>query len=334
MAFDLKSTIRHHLENAWYGKTGLTLLLRPLSWLFVGLSSLRRFAYRSGFKKSTRLPVPVVIVGNLTVGGTGKTPLVIWLANYLKRNGYKPGIISRGYGGQAHNWPQQVRPDADPVVVGDEAVLISRRTNCPMAVGPDRVAAGQALLKYSDCDVLLSDDGLQHYALKRDVEILVIDGIRRFGNGFCLPAGPLRECVSRQHEVDYKITSGIAAQGEYPMKYVDAFAVNLKNGERQPLKSFSGQKIFAIAGIGNPDRFFNYLRSQGLRIDCRAFPDHFAYTATSIPSADNTIVLMTEKDAVKCRRFAGDNWWYVHSEVELPDEFAMQLLNLLGKFHG
>ncbi|VAW97042.1 Tetraacyldisaccharide 4'-kinase [hydrothermal vent metagenome] len=326
--------ITHHLQQSWYDKSGLTLALRPLSWLFILISVTRRYLYSVGIKKATQLSVPTIIVGNLTVGGTGKTPLVIWLANYLKELGYKPGILSRGYGGMAHSWPQQVRPDADPYIVGDEAVVISRRTQCPMAVGPDRVAAGEALLKYSDCDIVISDDGLQHYPLKRNIEILVIDGIRRFGNGYCLPAGPLRECVSRKEEVDCKVTNGVAAQGEYAMSYTGLTIVNLITEETRPLSEIVEHSIKAVAGIGNPDRFFNFLRSHGLRLETKAFPDHYLFQEDSIVADDDTVVLMTEKDAVKCQRFAKPNWWYVPVNVTLPKEFGLEIINLLEKSHG
>jgi len=331
VANELKNRVQLLLEQAWYGKTGLTLVLKPLSWLFIAIVVIRRYLYKFNIIKSTRLSVPVIIIGNLSVGGTGKTPLVIWLAEYLKSAGYKPGVLSRGYSGKALKWPQQVRPDADPVMVGDEAVVIARRTGCPMAVGPDRVAAGEALLKYSDCDVLLSDDGLQHYALQRDIEVLVIDGIRRFGNGYCLPSGPLRECPSRKNEVDCKVTNGVAAQGEYAMTYHGTMVINLLSGETRELKSFSEDKITAVAGIGNPDRFFNYLRSNGLRLDARAFPDHFHYQKDSILVGEEDTVLMTEKDAVKCQRYAKSNWWYVPVDVDLPKEFGLEIINLLGK---
>lgn len=322
------------LERSWYGKTILTQILRPLSWLFIAIVSIRQFLYRHKILKSTRMPVPVIVVGNLTVGGTGKTPLVIWLAEYLKSAGFRPGVLSRGYGGKAKSWPQQVRPDADPVVVGDEAVVIARRTACPMAVGPDRVSAGLALLKYSDCDVIISDDGLQHYALQRDIEVMVIDGTRRFGNGYCLPAGPLRELKSRKDEVDFKVTSGVAAQGEYPMIYKGTKIVNLLNSEARDIDDLKEKAVVAIAGIGNPDRFFNYLRTHGMRLETRSYPDHFQFTEDSISAPDDAIVLMTEKDAVKCQRYAKPNWWYVPVDAKLPKEFGLEIINSLGKRHG
>ena len=334
MANDLKNNLQQILERTWYSKNGLANFLRPLSWLFISIATIRRHLYKYNILKSTRLSVPVIIVGNITVGGTGKTPLVIWLAEYLKAAGFKPGILSRGYSGKARSWPQQVRPDSDPVIVGDEAVVIARRTGCPMAVGPDRVAAGKALLKYSDCDVIICDDGLQHYALQREIEVLVIDGIRRFGNGYCLPAGPLRELPSRKNEVHCRVTNGIAAQGEYAMAYQGTKLINLLSGETRELKELKQEKVMAIAGIGNPDRFFNYLRSHGLRIETRAFPDHYHYEKDFLGINEDVKVIMTEKDAVKCKRFAKPNWWYVHVDVELPNEFGMEIINLLGKHHG
>jgi tetraacyldisaccharide 4'-kinase len=331
---DIKNRIQRILEDTWYSKTGLTQVLRPLSWLFIIIVIVRRQLYKLNIMKSTRLPVPVIIVGNLTVGGTGKTPLVIWLADFLKSAGYKPGILSRGYSGKANKWPQQVRPDSDPVIVGDEAVVIARRTGCPMAVGPDRVTAGQALLKYSDCDVIICDDGLQHYALARDIEIMVIDGVRRFGNGFCLPAGPLRERQSRKDEVDCKVTTGVAAQGEYAMSYHGTQIINLLSGQKQDLSEVRGENIIAIAGIGNPDRFFNYLRSNGLRLNTRAYPDHYHYKTNSIDVDETATVLMTEKDAVKCQRYAKQDWWYLPVDVDLPKEFGLEIINLIGKTNG
>jgi tetraacyldisaccharide 4'-kinase len=203
-----------------------------------------------------------------------------------------------------------------------------------MAVGPDRVSAGRALLKYSDCDVIICDDGLQHYALNRDVEILVIDGTRRFGNGFCLPAGPLRERPSRKEEVDCKVTTGVAAQGEYPMAYYGTKIINLLTGESKQLEDIQGDKITAIAGIGNPDSFFNYLRAKGLRLNTKAYPDHFHFQEDFMQTEADVTVLMTEKDAVKCQRYANSNWWYLPVDAELPKEFGLEVINLLGKSNG
>jgi len=332
--FDLRRQLAHKIEQAWYERNALTQLLRPISWIFLTLVSIRRFLYKTGILKQLKLPVPVIVVGNISVGGTGKTPLVIWIANYLKQAGYKPGIISRGYGGRAHNWPQQVRPDADPIMVGDEAVVISRRTGCPMAVGPGRVADGQSLLKYADVDVIISDDGLQHYALGRTVEIAVIDGIRRFGNGFCLPAGPLRERRTRLEDVDCRVTNGVAAQGEIPMRYQADKLINLVTQEVRVISDFKQQPVNAIAGIGNPDRFFNFIRTIGIRTTTCAFPDHHVFSAEDITFPDDEVLFMTEKDAVKCQRFARDNWWYIPVEAILPDDFGAHLIHLLEERHG
>lgn len=332
--FDLRKRLAVKLEQAWYERGGLTQVMRPLSWIFLSIVTVRRFLYRVNVLKHVSLPVPVIIVGNISVGGTGKTPLVIWIARFLQQAGYKPGVISRGYGGQARSWPQQVRPDADPVMVGDEAVLISRRTGCPMAVGPNRVADSQALLKYADIDVIISDDGLQHYALDRTVEIAVIDGVRRFGNGFCLPAGPLRELRSRLEAVDCRVTNGVAAQGEIPMRYQADKAINMISGEERLISDFRDEPVNAIAGIGNPDRFFNFVRANGIRSNTRAFPDHHPFAAEDLAFSGDEVLLMTEKDAVKCQRFARDNWWYVPVEAILPEEFGVQLIHLLEERHG
>ena len=331
---NLKDKIDYHLQKSWYGKSGLTPFLRPLSWIFITIVFLRRLMYEYKILKQEKLSIPVVIVGNLTVGGTGKTPLVIWIANYLKKAGYKPGIISRGYGGQARKWPQQVRPDSDPVMVGDEAVVIARQTQCPMAVGPYRLDDSLALQKYADVDVIISDDGLQHYALHRNVEIAVIDGIRRFGNGYCLPAGPLREPVSRLEETDMRVTNGIAAQGEYGMKYIGEHAINLVTKEQVPLSEFKDNDTFAIAGIGHPDKFFNFLRTHGIRMTTRAFPDHHIYKSTDLEFDAIKTVIMTEKDAVKCQRYANDNWWYVPIDIDISEEFGTHLISLLEKRSG
>ena len=324
-----KDKLSDYLNQAWYSRTGLTTALTPLSWLFKSISKARHYAYRANILKSTKLELPVIVVGNLTVGGTGKTPLVIWIANFLSEQGYKPGIVSRGYTGQAQSWPQQVRPDADPVIIGDEAVVVSRRTNCPMAVGPDRADDGLALIQHNDIDVIISDDGLQHYALQRNIEIVVIDGLRRFGNGLCLPAGPLREPPSRLKNVDLIVSSGVSRQGEYTMKLESSIAINLLSGEEKALSELVDKTLFAMAGIGNPNKFFNSLRSKGLRLESRSFPDHYYFKANDLDFAGDDMLFMTEKDAVKCQRFAKSNWWYVPVDARLDDEFGEKILTLI-----
>jgi tetraacyldisaccharide 4'-kinase len=329
------NNLEGRLQNIWSTKTGVTQLLRPLTWLFCLITFSRRWLYKLHILNSTRLSVPVIIIGNLTVGGSGKTPLVVHVVNRLKAAGYRPGIISRGYGGKARHWPQQVRADSDPTVVGDEPILIARRTQCPMAVGPDRVEAGKALLKYEDCDIVICDDGLQHYALKRDIEIVVIDGVRRFGNGYCLPAGPLREPVKRLDKVDFIVTNGSALQTEYSMQYIGKTLINLHDSKlKRNLEEFREQKIHAVAGIGNPEKFYNTLKNAKLIIETHFFSDHHAFKQEDMEFDDNDPILMTEKDAVKCQRFATDSMWYLPIEAKLSATFEMQLLNKIEARYG
>lgn len=327
--------LRKKIEKSWYSKSGLTTTLLPLSWLFCILVQVRRLAYHLKILRTTKLDVPIIVVGNITVGGTGKTPLVIELANLLKKQGYRPAVISRGYGGKARTWPQQVRWDGDPTMVGDEAILIARRTLCPMAVGPDRVASAKALLKYTDCNVILSDDGLQHYSLGRDIEIAVIDGVRRYGNESCLPAGPLREPIKRLEQVNFKITNGVAAPDEYAMTYkpqqlrrADDPAVTLD------LSSLKNQTVHAIAGIGNPQRFFEQLKKSNLDIIEHAFPDHYAFVKEDLDFGEIQPIIITEKDAVKCQRFCLHNVWYQPIKAILDHQFTEQLLVMLERING
>lgn len=316
-------------DDIWYGRSPWILPLLPLAGIYCAVVGVRRLAYRWKLLRMQRLPVPVIVVGNLTVGGTGKTPLIAWLAEFLRVQGFRPGLVARGYGGTARHWPQQVRADSDPRAVGDEPVLLTRLTGCPMAVAPDRVAAAQALLEHSRCDVILSDDGLQHYALGRDLEIAVIDGVRRFGNRWCLPAGPLREPVSRLASVDLVVSNGLAGSNEFAMAVQVGDAVNLLTGERCPLEAFRGQRIRAIAGIGRPERFFEALRRQGLDVEGHVFPDHHAYRPEDLAFADGAL-LMTEKDAVKCRRFAQAHYWAVTTRTVLPAAFGERVLEILN----
>jgi tetraacyldisaccharide 4'-kinase len=315
----------------WYSRSPLLLLLLPVSWLFLLLVTLRHLAYRTGVLPSHRLPVPVIVVGNITVGGTGKTPLVIWLVEHLHTLGYRPGLVSRGYGGRSRNWPQQVRPDSDPAMVGDEAVLLARHCHCPIAVGPDRVAAARALLEHHKVDILISDDGLQHYALQRDLEIAVIDGVRRFGTGYCLPAGPLREPAGRLKSVDLVVANGIGGRREYGMRLKPGPAWLLEDPQqRRELRDFAGSRVHAVAGIGHPERFFTSLAGLGMQIIPHAFPDHHTYRREDFAFAtDEHPILMTEKDAVKCRGFG--LWaWVVPVSAELDERFRLQLDRLLS----
>jgi tetraacyldisaccharide 4'-kinase len=328
----MKKTVSRWLLDIWYHDHFIGAALTPMSMFFVDFVKFRRWLYKIGIKKSTALPVPVVIVGNITVGGTGKTPLCIYLANLLQAEGYRVGIISRGYGGKKVA-AKMVSHNSDVTEVGDEALLILKQTNCPMAVGANRVEAGQFLLKHAPCDVILADDGLQHYALKRDIEIAVIDGERRFGNSACLPAGPLREPVDRLNSVDFIVVNGTPITGnswhEWQMQLCGDIAVNLKTGKTKPLAEFKFLDCHAVAGIGNPQRFFSQLEKSGIsqRVD-HSFPDHHVFQEKEI-TFKNHPVLMTEKDAVKCKTFATENHWFVPITAQLSTEFTTQFLTLL-----
>ncbi|MGD8547179.1 MAG: tetraacyldisaccharide 4'-kinase [Thiohalophilus sp.] len=327
--------LQQKVQKLWQTRSVLTVLLLPLSGLFCALVWLRRKAYQIGLLSRKRVPVPVIVIGNITTGGTGKTPLVIAVINILKEAGLKPGIISRGYGGKARTWPQQVRPDADPVIVGDEPVIIARRTGCPMAVGPNRYRTANALLKHHHCDVIISDDGLQHYAMQRDIEVVVIDGMRRFGNHWCLPAGPLREPVSRLKEVDLIVTNGEPVGDEYPMDYVGRTWVNVSDASQTAeMSRFKDKKVHAIAGVGNPQRFFNMLREEGITVVEHNYPDHYIFRREDFNFDEKLPILMTEKDAVKCERLGLEDTWYVPIQAQIKRKFKEHLLNILEAKRG
>lgn len=320
------------LEHAWYQndmKAQLSCgLLSPLTLIFWLVSVIRRLLFTLGVKKSVTIDVPVIIVGNISVGGNGKTPLVIWLAHFLRSQGYSPGVLSRGYGGNATNYPISVTPQSLAVDVGDEPLLMINHINCPLVVDPIRARGANALLNKHDCDVIICDDGLQHYALARDIELVVIDGQRRLGNGCLLPMGPLREGKWRLSTVDFVVCNGgNAHKGEYAMQLAPSNLVNVKNPEQtKMLSEFSGP-VIAAAAIGNPQRFFSLLQQHKLALkNCLSFKDHHQFTAHDLPQET---VLMTEKDAVKCRDFAHDDWWYLPVSAQLNTEFEQQLLTKL-----
>lgn len=331
----MKKTLSRALLDIWYKDHFIGVWLSPFGYLFSDAVKFRRFLYRTGILKKYRLPVPVIVVGNITVGGTGKTPLLIWLARMLKEQGYNPGIISRGYGGQAESWPQWVDADSTPEQVGDEAILIAKQTGCPMAAGPLRADAARLVLEKSGCDLILSDDGLQHYALERDVEIVVVDGERRFGNGHFLPAGPLREPIERLRSVDFIVVNGEKSEPEeFSMAIRGDTAVNLVSGQEKPLQEFAATDCQALAGIGNPERFFKLLASAGLNCRTHSFPDHYRFQANDIALPGSGPVLMTEKDAVKCLSFANERHWYVPVQALPESGFAGRLLALLRDKFG
>jgi len=327
------------LQTSWYHKsirsTLVSALFLPLSWLFCVITWLRRFCYRQGILKTHSISATVIIVGNINVGGTGKTPLVTTIVTQLTALGYKPGVISRGYGGKSSYWPREVDANSAALDVGDEAVLIAKTCGCPMFVGPGRVTAANQLLAHYPCDVIISDDGLQHYALGRDIEIVVLDGERGVGNGFCLPAGPLRETQRRLRTVDFIICNG----GDYPhaltMQFEMLEAVNLLDSKRvKSISEFADEKVHAIAGIGNPTKFFNALSKKGIQAITHPFKDHHNYQAVDLTFDDDLAILMTEKDAVKCQSFANKNTWWVRLNVNVADEFFINLDKKIRKTHG
>ena len=319
------------IERLWYGSHALSWMLLPIGWLYAGFTLFRRMAYTVGVLPVKRVAVPVIVVGNVTVGGTGKTPLIIWLAEFLQGSGFHPGIVSRGYGGTAKHWPQQVRPDTNPLTVGDEPVLISRRTGCPVAIAPNRYTAARELVEHRECDIILCDDGLQHHELDRDLEIAVIDGYRQFGNGRCLPAGPLREPVSRLRSVDMIVGNGRAGKNQYLMEYVTLplQSVNPQNRVRCQLDDFAGKTVHAVAGIGNPQSFFSVVRGKGIDMIKHVFPDHYHYRPEDLEFADELPVVMTEKDAVKCEGFTLPDLWYLPIRAKMSNAFEHRLSILI-----
>ncbi|MHB8346214.1 MAG: tetraacyldisaccharide 4'-kinase [Acidiferrobacterales bacterium] len=310
------------------------MLLMPLSGIYWVISGIRNRLYDLGLRPIAQLPVPVIVVGNITVGGTGKTPLVLWLSQMLRRAGYRPGIIARGYGGRSETWPRILAADSDPGEVGDEPVLLARRAGCVVAVGPDRVAAARALLAAHHCDVVISDDGLQHRRLGRDIEIVVIDGHRRFGNGLLLPAGPLREPILRLQRADVRVTQGTALAGEHGMELHAQDLRNLVSGKTLAPGDFAEKKVHAVAGIGNPGRFFATLRELGLDVREHPFPDHHRFRPEDLDFGDSAPVIMTEKDAVKCERFARPDDWFLEVEARLDPRVGVLILELLKEKRG
>lgn len=311
------------LQNIWYRHSILSYLLLPLSWLFRLIIFIRHWLYQKKIKTTCYFPVPVIIVGNITVGGTGKTPFVIWLTNLLVQQGFRPGIVSRGYKAQNLQKPRLITATSEVTKSGDEPLIIARHTNCPVAIAHNRCQAAKLLTEQHNCDLIISDDGLQHYALARDIEIAIIDGQRKFGNGFLLPAGPLREPISRLKSVDFVVYNGI------DMHLRPAIILTAINNSKQHIniKELRNQTIHAVAGIGNPQRFFTTLRNLGLQIIEHPFPDHHDFKPKEINFGKDTIVIMTEKDAVKCTQFADQRHWFLPVNAELEQNFTNNLLS-------
>jgi tetraacyldisaccharide 4'-kinase len=323
------------LERLWYRRSPAHFFLLPLSALFAAVVYVRRALFRAGILRGTRLAVPVIVVGNITVGGSGKTPLVLWLVRFLRENGFGPGIVSRGYGGTAQG-PQPVSPGADPAVVGDEPALLAARAGVPVWIGAARATTAEALLAaHPDCNVIVCDDGLQHYALHRDLEIVVVDGARGFGNGWLLPAGPLREPVSRLAEAGLVVINGDTQPVGTPanaahMRLVGDRLHNLRDpAQQRSVKSFAGQPVHAVAGIGDPGRFFRHLQALGLTVNPHPFPDHHAFRPVDLEIAGTDAIVMTEKDAVKCRAFGSDRCWVLPVEAQVDNTVGAAVLQRL-----
>ncbi|MBL8524554.1 MAG: tetraacyldisaccharide 4'-kinase [Betaproteobacteria bacterium] len=332
----------------WQRTSPWQILLRPVSWVFALLAGVRRWLYRSGWLERERIDVPVIVVGNITVGGTGKTPLVLALASLLARGGYHPGIVTRGYrrGRQAdaERFIIHVVPASSGEPASDEATLLANRSGVPVYAGAYRPDVARILLKANaGVDVIISDDGLQHHALQRDLEICVIDGERGLGNGALLPAGPLREPRSRLFAVDAIVVNG-GDTGAFQLPSVPVFQMALANelfipvmGGREMSTTewntkFAGKKIVAVAGTGNPARFFTHIKTLGVDAgETRAFPDHYPFTAGDFAAMTADVILMTEKDAVKCRVFADDRMWFMRVDAVLPDAFGQLVLTRLSR---
>jgi tetraacyldisaccharide 4'-kinase len=323
-------------DGFWYRESRRSKLLAPAAWAFAKVAGRRREAFASGAREVWKAPVPVIVVGNITVGGTGKTPFVIWLVRWLRQQGLQPGIVSRGYGGSAQQ-VTRVAPNADPAVVGDEPPLLARRTGAPVVIGKDRVAAVQHLLKRWSVDVVIADDGLQHYALGRDVEIVLIDGTRGLGNGMQLPAGPLREPAERLQEVDWVVANGTSTglvSDEAVMHVVPQAFVKVSNSRvRLSVTDFiaAHRDVHAVAAIGNPERFAQTLRNIGLVPLLRSYPDHHMFDGSELARTDSHVFVCTEKDAVKLATLVDvpADLWYLEIDVNFNDVAQQQLQNLM-----
>lgn len=328
----------------WYDGAPVPVFARLLAPLYGAVVGLRRWLYRRGWLRRQQVPAPVIVVGNITAGGTGKTPLTIALVERLREAGWKPGVASRGYGRDEAGTPRWITPELAPELGGDEPVLIAWKTGVPVRVDKDRVAAAKALLD-AGCDVVVCDDGLQHYRLARDIEIEVVDAQRRYGNGQPMPAGPLRESIARARDCDFHVVNlGQASDdtavpvasgfGEWAMRLRIDSARPLRGGRERPLQAFAGQRVHALAGIAHPQRFFQMLRARGIGVVPHAFADHHRYQAADLSFGSELPVLMTEKDAVKCKALASAWHYAVPLQAELPAAFWVALLDRLNKLAG
>jgi len=320
------------IEKAWESESSWLLLLKPLEYLFRSLSAIRRGLYRLGWLRIQEHPQVIVVIGNLRVGGSGKTPTVIALAQLLDRAGYRPGVVSRGYGSRGGAYPLRVNQQTPVSQCGDEPLLIARRTAVPVVVDSSRNRAVRELA--ADCDIVISDDGLQHYAMGRDLEIVLIDNIAGVETAACLPCGPLREPASRLSGADWVLHTDRADTAGSPAFTLEVAArcwVNLATAERCSVESFKpAGRLSAVAGIARPERFFNLLEAMALRFERTVFPDHHRWSPAELLNLNADTVLMTEKDAVKCETFAGPHMWYLEIEARLPAAFESVFLQRIG----
>jgi tetraacyldisaccharide 4'-kinase len=327
--------IERSLTALWYGDSSLAILLQPFAFVYGGLVALRIKAYRSGLLRRHRVAAPVIVVGNLTVGGTGKTPFVAWLAAKLAGTGCKPGIVSRGYGATHGREPVMVTRESEVAEIGDEAFLLARLTGAPVCVAADRAAAARRLLTETDVDVIIADDGLQHYGLARDLEFAIVDGERGLGNRRLLPAGPLREPVGRLSEVDFVLINGgtDAVYSDQPAGFRFTLdpreAVSLDESSRCDLDSFRGAKAWAVAGIGNPQRFSGMLESHGIDPVVVDVPDHGRAPLARLRERETWPILMTEKDAVKYPDSPVEDAWYVPVDLQMPVELEASIMKCI-----
>lgn len=323
------------LDRLWYGKGRPLWWLWPLAWLYQRIAGRRRRNALVQLVRHRRPAAPVIVVGNITAGGTGKSPLTAWLVEVLRQAGWRPVILTRGYGGRAGCYPLKVTEQTPATEAGDEPVMLARQTGCPVVVDPRRARGAEWALEQGLGNILVCDDGLQHYALYRDLELAVFDGQRGIGNGAPIPVGPLREPVERLDMVDFSIVNG-EPEGPMPgsryciMTLVPERLVNLRTGESQSLSWLAGQRVRGVAGIGNPARFFRTLASLGARVRPAAFPDHHRFSVDDLTVEAGEILVMTAKDAVKCDRFAQQHCWVLEVKARLPESFREALVARVG----
>lgn len=335
-----KRTVLHQkVHQLWYEARYPVVRwsLKPLSFLYFMIAVVRRSLFLKGVLTRGGADVPVIVVGNITAGGTGKTPVVIWLVSYLQRLGWKPGVVSRGYGRQGQDRYYDVTADSAAYTCGDEPVLIARRCGCPVVVSRDRVCGAQRLADVHECDIVVCDDGLQHYRLQRDVEIAVIDGARHLGNGDCIPGGPLREPSSRLADVDMVLVNGgEEGDGRFGMRLQGECLKLLCSDDAQApsgdLQNWRGKRVHAVAAIGHPQRFFKTLEQAGLDVVPHVFPDHHLFKKDDFHFEEDLDIVMTEKDAVKCQALVIPKAWYLPVEMHVSDQFELALTHLLQRF--